>query len=89
MTTYERTPRDLLYLRRTNSIYIALEEQDHIWELEDVLEFDQLWQGGYSIEYIADYFGRKLYEVAILIMDRSLKGNIEPRENGLHGREEA
>jgi hypothetical protein len=65
--------------------YIALEEINFLWSLSEVLEFDQLWNDGYSIEYMADYFNRKPIEVLLLALDRAEKGKIKERKNGIWG----
>jgi hypothetical protein len=64
--------------------YIALEEIDFIWSLEDVHEFDEMWKHGIKqgktaeelIPEIAEYFGRTHEEIAVLVMDRGMKGKI-------------
>jgi hypothetical protein len=65
-------------IHQRNNIYIPLEDEefDWFWDLEDVLEFDELYQQGKSIQEIAEYFGRTHEEVAILVIDRALKNKI-------------
>jgi hypothetical protein len=65
--------------------YIALEEINFLWSLSEVHEFDQLWNDGYSIEYMAEYFNRKPIEILILALDRAEKGMIKRRKNGIWG----
>lgn len=71
-----------------NYIYTALEELDFTWSMDEVLEFEEMWNQGVSLVDIAEYFGRTHEEVAVLVMDRALKGKIKPRESGIWGREE-
>ncbi|MED5050609.1 hypothetical protein P9850_01830 [Anoxybacillus rupiensis] len=65
--------------------YIALEGFDFLWSLKEVHEFDYLWDEGYSIEYMADYFNRKPIEVLLLALDRAEKGKIKQRKNSIWG----
>lgn len=71
-----------------NYIYTALEELDFNWDIDEVFEFEGMWNEGKSLIEIAEYFGRTHEEVAVLVMDRALKGKIKPRESGIWGREE-
>lgn len=68
------------------SIYTALEDLDFHWSVQEVEEFDEMWRMGIPIDWIAANFGRTEEEVAILVLDRRLKGYIEPRAGGLHGK---
>lgn len=72
--------------KHRRSIYTALEEVDFHWGLDEVQEFDEMWGSGIPIEWIASNFGRSEEEVAILVLDRRMKGHIEPREGGLLGK---
>lgn len=64
--------------------YIALEEIDFLWSLEDVYEFELMWTKGVEketpihelIHEIAEYFNRDVDEVAVLVMCRKRKGRI-------------
>jgi hypothetical protein len=76
------------YLKKErNNTYIALEELDFTWSMEEVFEFEKMWNEGKSLMEIAEHFGRTHEEVAVLIMDRALKGKIKKRESGIWGRE--
>jgi hypothetical protein len=65
--------------------YIALEEENFIWEDEEIEEFDRLWKNGADIWFLCKHFNRTQTQVAILIMDRHLKGAIKKRKYGLKG----
>lgn len=64
--------------------YIAAEEVNFLWNLEDVMEFDQFWhygiRHGRSPEQLvveaAEYFGRDEDEIIILVICRKRKGKI-------------
>lgn len=64
-------------LNKRTSTYIALEEMDFTWSTRQVKEFDSLWEDGYSLEYIAEYFNRALDEAALLLMDRVKKNKLK------------
>lgn len=67
-----------------NGVYVACEELDFVWDIQDVRKFDRLWKerkrdGKASFEIIqdlAEYFGRDPDEVAILAICRGRKGRI-------------
>jgi len=67
-----------------NGVYVACEELDFVWDIQDVREFDLKWremrkQGMTTLEItkeLAEYFGRDQDEVAILAMDRARRGRI-------------
>ena len=65
----------------SKSIYIALEEVDidWFWDIEDVLELDQMYKAGKSIQEMCEWFGRTGEEVALLIMDRAMQNKIRAR----------
>lgn len=78
---------DLTYqFHSRTSIYTACESLDFHWDLKDVLEFDRMWNEGLCITDIARAFSRSVNEVAILALDRSMKGQIKNRPNGVYGR---
>jgi hypothetical protein len=81
---------DIATIKRRNrqkqrNDYIALEELDFTWNRQEVREFDELWNAGYSLEYIAEHFDRDVDEVAILAMDLAIKGKIGRRPGGVFG----
>lgn len=77
--------RKYLKKRNNGAVYIALEEVDFTWIPKEVGQFDEMWAKGDSIFHIATVFKRKPLEVALLMMDRELKGKIKPRPNGIWG----
>jgi hypothetical protein len=60
--------------------YIALEDYEFRWSLEQVSEFDRMWNDGCSLESIAHHFDRTCLETALLVMDRAEKGFIGKRK---------
>lgn len=70
---------------RRQEVYIALEDLDFIWDIRQVLELDEMWRRGFSLQYMAEYFNRDPDEVAILLMDRLRRGRIRPRKGGIFG----
>lgn len=59
------------------------------WDSGAVDVFDQLWNEGRSISYIAEAFERDIDEVAILAIDRVRKGFIKKRPGGAYGYEQS
>lgn len=66
------------------SLYIACEDIEFKWNLHQVREFDKLWKRGVKngvspirlIIELAEYFDRPQEEIAILAIDRGMKGRI-------------
>ena len=72
------------YLRHNRrATFLALEELDFTWDLDEVKEFKKLWKRGADFRLIAEHFNRDPDEVAILIMDLARRGKIKPRGMGL------
>jgi len=71
---------------RRQNIYVACEDLDFVWDEKDVKQFDRMWEEGLSLPDIARAFGRDENEVAILAIDRRMKGYIQAREGGVWGR---
>lgn len=65
--------------------YIALEETNFLWTFEEVERFERLWDEGADIWFLSKVFKRTHVEMAILIMDRHLKGHIKMRAGGILG----
>jgi len=72
----------------TGEVYYVFDDIEHKgisldWYKDDVELIDQLFHEGWTVNEIAERFKRKDDEVAILIMDRAIKGfiNIEKRLN--------
>ncbi|WLR44523.1 hypothetical protein LC087_19340 (plasmid) [Bacillus carboniphilus] len=79
--------RHVRYRKKKRSIYTVLDGFywiDFHWDLKEVQEFDKLWQTGIEqkvssqtlILQLAAHFDRSQEEVALLVMDRALKGRI-------------
>lgn len=69
-------------------IYIALENKNLSFTMEEVEAFEWMWNSGTSIFLIAKNLKRTKIEIAVLIMDRADKGEIEKRSTGLFGTKE-
>lgn len=67
----------------TKNSYVALLEMDFTWEKRDVKKFVRMWKKGKPLKEIAKHFKRDPDEAAILLMDLSRKGKIQPRKGGL------
>lgn len=79
-----------LYMKEERlTTYIALEEMNFTWSLEEVEEFEEMWREACSLTEIAAHFKRTHEEVAVLIMDRALNKRIKPRKNGIFGEEKS
>ena len=63
--------------------YVACQELNFIWDLVDVIRFDQMWKDGLSIIEIAEKFDRDPDEIVILIIDRAQQFKIKSRENSV------
>jgi hypothetical protein len=63
--------------------YIALEDLEFRWTMEQVKKIEQMWEEGLSWDYMADYFDRDKDEVAVILMCRARKGFINPRKQGI------
>jgi hypothetical protein len=71
--------------KRYPETYMLFEDIDFYWDERDVLQFDRIWNEGYSLEDIAAYFRRHEDEIALLVIDRARKGYIQPRSTGIKG----
>lgn len=71
--------------RERRNIYIALEEVDMTWSLEEVKEFRRLWDEGVSLLDIAEKFDRKPLEVGILLIDQTEQEKVGKRITGVEG----
>lgn len=65
-------------------VYYALDDCDSHgisldWYEEDVEEVDRLYTNGLTVKQIAKHFKRNIDDVAILIIDRAIKGKIKPK----------
>ena len=79
MEVYKPCEEQPYYLKE---LYIPLEEldQDWIWTVGEVKEFDRLWNENIPIKKMAQLLN--CYEATIVIMafDRMIKGEIKPRK---------
>lgn len=60
-------------------MYILFDENPELteWFEEDVKELDELFRDGWTVEDLSYYFGRSNDEVALLIMERAIRGKIK------------
>lgn len=66
--------------RPENNLYVACEEMDFIWTIDDLAEFRDMWRRGCSVEEIRSYFGRQSWrEVIIIALDQLHWGYIKAR----------
>lgn len=72
-------------LKRRGNIYLACDELDFTWGVEEIYRFEELWKQGKDLTSIAKEFNRDPDELAILVIDRARQGRIEQREGGLLG----
>lgn len=68
-------------------LYIALESVNFLWCEKEVEEFVEMWNKGFSLEEIADYFQRPAIEVLLLFLDQSEKGKVGARKGSIFGYE--
>jgi hypothetical protein len=68
-------------------VYLALEEANFVWRDHEIRRFDELWREGKDIMTMAKIFKRPQFEVALLVMDRHLKGKIKKRKYGVFSEE--
>lgn len=78
---------DFRYSEPSEELFIALQRPELNWEWykSEVQELKQMWQDGKDIRDIASYFDRLQVEVALLIMDLRIMGDIDCRDSGIFG----
>lgn len=64
-------------------LYIACEDLKLNWHIDQVLEFDQLWNRGHSLEFIADYLECDMDEAALLLLCRRQNNKTKLRNRGI------
>lgn len=71
--------------KRDAKMYILFDENPELteWFEEDVKEFDVLFSEGWTVKDLAGYFGRTNDEVALLIMERAIRGKIKIEDRQL------
>lgn len=69
--------------------YIVFDDFDlsFEWDRKEVREVDRLWAEGVSLMEIAKRFKRPHVEVLLLLIDRDMKGKIQPRKGVIWGKE--
>lgn len=63
---------------KREQLYIALEGFNFDWRLNEVKQFDLLWNSGENIQGISRKMKRSEVEILLLYMDRVSKENINP-----------
>lgn len=76
---------DIFKIRPQEQLYIALEDLDFSWTLEEIEQALQKWNEGLHIGDIAEEMQREEDEVFLLLLDQARKGVIQYRENGIFG----
>ncbi len=62
--------------------YIALDDLNFDWRPSDLHRVAAWYREGKPLSYMASYLRRDHDEVALLVMDLSRRGEIEPRPSG-------
>ncbi|MED4914342.1 hypothetical protein [Parageobacillus thermoglucosidasius] len=71
------------FRKSRRKIYVVLEEFHLEWKTSDILMFQKFWYRGFSLKWIAEYFGRDIDEMAVVVMDQARRGYIRPRPSGI------
>ena len=73
-------------MKERRSIYIALENWNLFWSIEEIKEFFELWIAGFSLDYISKHLERNSDELALLIIEISSKQKhfFPQRDRGIH-----
>lgn len=64
---------------------IVLEELDFIWDEGDLTKVARMWRKGFSIQSIAEEFGRDPDEILLAIIHLAKSERIDARPGGLGG----
>jgi hypothetical protein len=69
------TEEKFMYHKRFN-LYIMLEDEDvdWYWDQSEVIEFDRMFNAGATVLELSQHFCRPTVEIALLTIDRDLKG---------------
>ncbi len=79
------TARQLERTHMQGKLYVACDDLNFDWYVQDVATFDHMWVEGLSVDSIAEAFKRPVDEIAILVLDRARKGGIDIRAGGANG----
>lgn len=73
--------------KESQNVYTLLENIDFQWHWSEteILEFDSLWEQGYSFEAISKRLNASYHEVWLMWLDRGLHDKIKPRKGGMNG----
>lgn len=71
------------FVKSRSKIYVLLEEFHLEWKTTDILKFQELWYSGFSLKRIAEYFGRDIDEMAVVVIDQARRLYIHPRPRGI------
>lgn len=69
------------------SLYLACEEMNFVWDQKEIEDFKTLWREGISVEKIGFVLNRDPDEVLLLAIDQSRNRMIKRRSGGLLGSE--
>ncbi|PHE92485.1 sugar ABC transporter substrate-binding protein [Bacillus pseudomycoides] len=65
------------------TLYIALEEANFLWNKQDVIRFQEMWEAGSGIAEISRKLKRHQIEIAVLILDQL---GLEDMLNGIQNK---
>ncbi|MEC1268973.1 hypothetical protein P9C27_10550 [Bacillus vallismortis] len=68
-------------------VYIPFIEKNFVWNDWEIKRFRDMWEADDSIIWISKQLNRDIDEVLFLIIDQAGKGFIDPRKNGLLGKD--
>ncbi|MBK5497434.1 hypothetical protein [Peribacillus sp. TH14] len=78
----KNTEEKYLYSKCYN-VYIMLEDEDidWYWDESEIMEFDLMFNEGATVLELSQHFCRPTVEIALLTIDRDLKGLLEVNQN--------
>ncbi|MFZ4847404.1 hypothetical protein ACOYX7_17260 [Enterococcus casseliflavus] len=68
-------------------VYIPFIEKNFVWNDSEIKRFREKWAANESIICISEEFNRDIDEVLFLVMDQAGRDFIQPRRNGLLGKD--
>ncbi|PFR93563.1 hypothetical protein [Priestia megaterium] len=68
---------------RTKKMYIALEDMDFVWEIDDVKIVIEMWDEGSSFAFISAFMDRDPHELLALLFELREKQMIRDRSAGI------
>lgn len=68
-------------------VYIPFIEKNFVWNDSEIKRFREMWEANESIICISEELNRDIDEVLFLVMDQASRDFIQPRRNGLLGKD--